>query len=225
MVKLKQESTVYREWISRSKIDRLSFCPMCFEQKTPFELTNKTAWKRVSQGSYHGFLAFKIPYFMKDYFDGFVYQGDISDSGFYVLATASLEEGDKVICRPSCLSCCTAQRFWRAGRPMKRWLNGVRGAESRALVLKQVKRERYSREEVFQMYGGVCQLCMLKIQDGEKWVIDHRVPLSRGGTDTIDNVQPAHDICNKIKKDHHQLSPDYYRRRRKEKGLRYSDPD
>jgi 5-methylcytosine-specific restriction endonuclease McrA len=31
--------------------------------------------------------------------------------------------------------------------------------------------------------------------------IDHIIPLSRGGQDTIDNMQLAHDGCNQLKAD------------------------
>ena len=52
--------------------------------------------------------------------------------------------------------------------------------------------------EIFRRDLGLCGIC------GE-WVqprhvsIDHKVPLSKGGTHTRDNVQLAHLKCNKIK--------------------------
>ncbi|WP_283775770.1 HNH endonuclease [Rhizomonospora bruguierae] len=33
------------------------------------------------------------------------------------------------------------------------------------------------------------------------FVVDHIVPLNRGGTDTLDNTQPAHWRCNRQKSD------------------------
>ena len=33
------------------------------------------------------------------------------------------------------------------------------------------------------------------------YVVDHILPLSAGGPDTIDNKQPAHRVCNRQKSD------------------------
>lgn len=35
--------------------------------------------------------------------------------------------------------------------------------------------------------------------DRREYVVDHIVPLSRGGADTLDNKQPAHRDCNERK--------------------------
>lgn len=53
-------------------------------------------------------------------------------------------------------------------------------------------------EEVYKRAKGICALC-------NKWVmpkhasIDHKKPLSKGGTHTWDNVQLMHVRCNKVK--------------------------
>lgn len=62
-------------------------------------------------------------------------------------------------------------------------------------------------EELVAKYGIVCHLCNKDIdinaprktgEDG--WEnglqVDHVIPISRGGSDTIDNVRPSHGICN-----------------------------
>jgi 5-methylcytosine-specific restriction endonuclease McrA len=35
--------------------------------------------------------------------------------------------------------------------------------------------------------------------DPEEFVVDHVIPLHRGGADTLDNKQPAHRRCNSAK--------------------------
>jgi len=67
--------------------------------------------------------------------------------------------------------------------------------------------EPYTKEQVLQMYGTKCHICNIEIdlsaprltgKDG--WQnglhIDHLVPISTGGADTLENVRPAHGLCN-----------------------------
>lgn len=70
--------------------------------------------------------------------------------------------------------------------------------------------EYYAAKEVIQAYGSDCHICGKKIDlDAPRRPkftgdvsfhmglhLDHLVPLSRGGEDTIKNVRPAHAICN-----------------------------
>jgi len=67
--------------------------------------------------------------------------------------------------------------------------------------------EPYEWFEVLHKYGTMCHICGDKIdinaprKTGEKgWEhglhIDHIIPISKGGPDTIDNVRPAHGVCN-----------------------------
>jgi hypothetical protein len=49
----------------------------------------------------------------------------------------------------------------------------------------------YSRTAIFARYGGACAYC-----DSPAEHLDHVVPLSKGGTDTEDNVLPACAPCN-----------------------------
>jgi 5-methylcytosine-specific restriction protein A len=44
-------------------------------------------------------------------------------------------------------------------------------------------------------YECVCHLCGMYINDGERSV-DHVIPRSLNGTDDIDNLRPAHKLCN-----------------------------
>ena len=65
----------------------------------------------------------------------------------------------------------------------------------------------YTEAEVLVAYGTACHICGLEIdfnasrQCGvEGWEnglhIDHVQPISKGGPDTLENVRPAHGVCN-----------------------------
>ena len=65
----------------------------------------------------------------------------------------------------------------------------------------------YTKEEVLEKYGSNCHICRTPIdlkaprKVGKKgWEhglhLDHLIPISKGGPDTIDNVRPAHGMCN-----------------------------
>lgn len=47
------------------------------------------------------------------------------------------------------------------------------------------------RLRVFERHGGVCQISGRKIQAGDQWDVDHRVPLVMGGEHRESNLQPA----------------------------------
>lgn len=65
----------------------------------------------------------------------------------------------------------------------------------------------YTEEQVLESYGHNCYLCNNRIdftaprQVGMPgWEtglhIEHVIPISKGGPDTIDNVRPSHALCN-----------------------------
>jgi 5-methylcytosine-specific restriction endonuclease McrA len=70
--------------------------------------------------------------------------------------------------------------------------------------------EPYTEDEVLQEHGSNCHICAepidllvsRKVGVGE-WKrgfhIDHLVPLSKGGMDSLSNVRPAHAECNLFK--------------------------
>lgn len=68
----------------------------------------------------------------------------------------------------------------------------------------------YSDQDVLNLYGTDCHICNEPIdlnaqrQCGkEGWEralhIDHVIPLSKGGGDTLENVRPSHGYCNIVK--------------------------
>ena len=76
--------------------------------------------------------------------------------------------------------------------------------------------EYYKESFVLELYGTICHICGIDIDlkaprlaGLEGWEmglhIDHVIPLSKGGQDTLDNVRPAHGVCN-VKKHSNPLS-------------------
>lgn len=67
--------------------------------------------------------------------------------------------------------------------------------------------EPFTRAEVYDRDGWVCQLCLEPVDAGLEYPdpmsksLDHRVPLARGGTHSFDNCQLAHLSCNVAKSD------------------------
>lgn len=86
------------------------------------------------------------------------------------------------------------------------------GAQCRTCVKKYVHARRaliaaaesddYKPHEIFARDGWTCKLCDLPIDESLKWPhrysasVDHILPLSLGGSDTLQNVQSAHLTCN-----------------------------
>lgn len=68
--------------------------------------------------------------------------------------------------------------------------------------------EPYTDKLVLATYGTICHLCGEEInldaprlsRDGAGWErglhLDHVIPLSRGGPDLLENLRPAHALCN-----------------------------
>ena len=57
------------------------------------------------------------------------------------------------------------------------------------------------RFEVFKRDGFACKYCGAGAEDGMKLNIDHIIPVSRGGTNDMDNLITACHLCNAGKRD------------------------
>ena len=55
------------------------------------------------------------------------------------------------------------------------------------------------RLKVFESAKGVCHLCELRIQVGDKWDVEHVRPLALDGADDAANMRPAHKDCHATK--------------------------
>jgi 5-methylcytosine-specific restriction endonuclease McrA len=130
-----------------------------------------------------------------------------------------------------CMLCRDARNVWKATHyskhPQKRAAYSKKYRETHPDQLRQVKRrrranlaevdtEKYTEKEVLEFYGSNCHICELPIDMevsrrpgiGEYWElglhIDHLVPISKGGGDTLENVRPSHAKCN-LRKSHRDM--------------------
>lgn len=67
--------------------------------------------------------------------------------------------------------------------------------------------EKYTEQQVISLYGIKCHICVKPIDMSANravgsigWEnslhVDHLVPISKGGADTLANVRPSHAMCN-----------------------------
>lgn len=77
----------------------------------------------------------------------------------------------------------------------------------REIAKRGTRVEKYTKQNILDKWGTCCHICKEEIdltaprsQRYKGWErglqLDHVIPVSKGGTDTIDNVKPAHGICN-----------------------------
>lgn len=56
-----------------------------------------------------------------------------------------------------------------------------------------------ARLELFTEHHGECHICGGKIHAGEKWEVEHLIPIAMGGDDEAHNMRPAHVKCHRAK--------------------------
>lgn len=61
------------------------------------------------------------------------------------------------------------------------------------------RRSQTARVKIFDAHGGICHICGLPIEAGQKWDISHLIALAAGGEDTDENCRPAHAKCHRGK--------------------------
>ena len=83
---------------------------------------------------------------------------------------------------------------WRKDNPDKH----VAIDSKRRASKKDVKFEKFSRQDVLDMWGTVCHICLDAIELDD-WHMDHVHPLSKGGEHSLNNVKPSHPTCNMSK--------------------------
>jgi 5-methylcytosine-specific restriction endonuclease McrA len=99
------------------------------------------------------------------------------------------------------------QKNWKLANPERYAEIHRNKSRKRRAVIRNNGFADYSEQEVFNLYGYQCHICNLEIdlnaprrQGNDGWEfglhIDHLIPLSLGGSDTLENVRPAHGVCN-----------------------------
>ncbi len=97
-------------------------------------------------------------------------------------------------------------QVWKDSNPEK-----VRAsAHRRRARKKNAITDGWTESQALNLYGDICHICNQKIDlSASRWAgrenweeglqFDHVIPLSKGGSDTIDNIRPSHGLCNIIK--------------------------
>lgn len=73
---------------------------------------------------------------------------------------------------------------------------------ARRALLASVESDDYRPSQIFERDNWTCQLCAMPVDESLSWPhrfsasVDHIIPLSKGGNDTLSNVQLAHLTCN-----------------------------
>jgi 5-methylcytosine-specific restriction endonuclease McrA len=104
------------------------------------------------------------------------------------------------------------RKQWRLNNPEKNKANILRASRVRKARVRGAETEPYTEESVLSLYGIDCHICgtpidltAVRASGKPGWKnglhIDHLVPISKGGGDTLNNVRPSHGLCN-VKKGH-----------------------
>lgn len=58
----------------------------------------------------------------------------------------------------------------------------------------------YEKKTVYAKANGKCAICGKPVKF-KKMTVDHKIPISKGGTNDLSNLQLAHLTCNRAKAD------------------------
>lgn len=93
-----------------------------------------------------------------------------------------------------------ATAAWRVSNlDRARAMEVVNSAKRRALA-RGNEHEPWARTEVLARGNGICHICAQPVNPTD-WHVEHVVPIARGGRDALDNLLPAHPLCNQRKGD------------------------
>ncbi len=98
-------------------------------------------------------------------------------------------------------------RQWKLANPGRARINAEHGTRRRRARLHLVISETYTSEDVIALWGTLCHICLTEIDmeaprstKAMGWEvglhIDHVIPISKNGPDTLANVRPSHGLCN-----------------------------
>ena len=105
-------------------------------------------------------------------------------------------------------------RGWASRNPEKVREYSRRMASKRKAQKKNNGHTPYTNQQVFDAYGTDCHICKTPIDlnaprqayIGNGWEFglhfDHVIPLSKGGSDTLENIRPSHAVCNMRKRNY-----------------------
>ena len=112
----------------------------------------------------------------------------------------------------ACLECRNAEAlYWREQRIIRgdviRQNNQRRRSRYFRAIGKNTKISVFTEKEILDLYGTNCHICHKPIDlNAPRGVgkpgwenglhLDHVIPLSKGGDNTIENVKPSHGYCN-----------------------------
>ena len=96
---------------------------------------------------------------------------------------------------------------WQNNNPGKKRSYAIKTQNKRRAVKKMSSHVPYTVEDVLLKYSTSCHLCKKEIDFNlprsvgkpgweNSFHIDHLIPISKGGNDTIENVRPSHALCN-----------------------------
>ena len=144
----------------------------------------------------------------------------------YFLKESRNRSGLASRCR-SCENKRTSQ--WQKDNPEKHRAKVKRWAKKNPEYIRSVRSKRralekgnghvpYTEQEMIKKYGTLCYICNTEIDleaprrsglpgwERSLWK-DHFIPISKGGSDTIENIRPSHGICNSNKhnKEQHEV--------------------
>jgi 5-methylcytosine-specific restriction endonuclease McrA len=85
---------------------------------------------------------------------------------------------------------------WRAENPDRSRAIGRNKESNRRATKRAAFVEPIDHAVVYARDRGVCGICQAAIAAGDKWHVDHVIPLAKGGVHSYANVQLAHARCN-----------------------------